>query len=109
MPMPAPMTARPAPRAAPRYASATILPVIFYSFFARRTVSGGGQSRGGPPTGPAGCSVMSVYGHADEHGRKQCEDKRLNRDDDDRLQQRDTDRKRQRDDAHAETDNRIPG
>ena len=50
---------------------------------------------------------MSVNGHADEHGRKQCEDKRLNRDDDDRLQQRDADRKRQRDDAHAKADDRL--
>src|SRR4051794_34114918 len=72
MPMPAPMTVRPNPMPAPMYASA-----ISMSSLLRRI------------------SVMSVSGHADEHGREQREDVCLDQDHDE-LERSEADADRQR-------------
>src|ERR1041384_4515998 len=81
MPRPAPMTARPRPMPAPMYASANpSMP------FLRET---------GSSTCPEQSSVMSVNGHADEHGREQRKHVRLHENNDD-FQSGQGDRERQR-------------
>src|SRR3954452_1298863 len=79
MPMPAPMTVRPNPMPAPMYASAISMSSLLRRF-----------------------SVMSVNGHANEHGREQREYVRLDQDDD-QLEggEPDADRQRHR---HADAD-----
>src|SRR5437870_8015570 len=81
MPMPAPMTVRPNPMPAPMYAMAMSI-----SSLLRRS------------------SLMSVNGHADEHGRQQCKHVGLNQDHD-QLERRQGDANRQRH-HHADADAR---
>src|SRR5256885_11537818 len=82
MPMPAPMTVRPNPMPAPMYASAMSI----------------------RPSSASESSVMSVDGHADEHGRQEREYIGLHQNDD-QLERRQSHADRQRQ-HHADTDAR---